>query len=49
MALWPGGQYLADTLALLLPLNIAVAVRLFHGGGRGRSRAAPTGVPGLGA
>ncbi len=40
MALWPGGPYLADTLALLAPVNIAVAVRLFRGGVRGRSGAA---------
>lgn len=30
VASWPGGQYLADTLALLLPVNLAVAWRLWR-------------------
>lgn len=30
VASWPDGQYLADTLALLLPVNLAVAWRLWR-------------------
>jgi hypothetical protein len=41
MAIWPGGQYLADTLALLAPINLAVAARLPNTGRAFRSGPAP--------
>ncbi len=46
-AAWPGGQYLADTLALFLPLNLAAAWRLRSRPGNAPPAAAPA-APGAG-